>query len=176
MSIYVAFLRGINVGGHHKVPMADLKQLLTKMGFEQVRTILNSGNIVFAAKQNNLQQLEAKIESELEKYFGFSIPVILLPQQQIIELVKQNPFAAIEVHPHIRLYVSFSKKLPSVQIALPYLSADNAFSILSIQNDTIISVLDLTTSNTPKGMDDLEKLFGKNMTTRNWNTIQKLAI
>ncbi|MDO9157115.1 MAG: hypothetical protein Q7U17_09590, partial [Sediminibacterium sp.] len=60
------------------------------------------------------------------------------------------------------------------KLTLPYISKDNSFKIIGTKNHIIISVLDITTSNTPKGMEDLEKLFGKNITTRNWNTIQKI--
>jgi len=54
------------------------------------------------------------------------------------------------------------------------MSNDQAFRIIGVKGKIIVSVLDITTTNTPKGMEDLEKLFGKNITTRNWNTIQKI--
>ena len=74
---YVAFLRGINVGGHHKVPMADLRKELEKLGFENVETLLNSGNIIFEAISNNEGNLEKKISAHLEKSFGFPIPTVI---------------------------------------------------------------------------------------------------
>jgi len=110
----------------------------------------------------------------LTENFGFPIPVILIPHKRINELVNEDPFADVEVHKNIRLYVSFLKELSTTNIKLPYISSDNCFKIISVKNKIIISVLDITTSNTPKGMEDLEKLFGKNITTRNWNTIQKI--
>lgn len=65
MITLVAFLRGINVGGHHKVPMAELKTILTQLGCEHVKTILNSGNIVFETKKKDIAGLERIIESAL---------------------------------------------------------------------------------------------------------------
>jgi uncharacterized protein (DUF1697 family) len=170
----VAFLRGINVGGHHKVPMAELKTILTQLGCENVTTILNSGNIVFETKKKDIADLERIIESALTENFGFSIPVILIPHKQINELVNEDPFASIDVHKNIRLYISFLKEPLTIKLTLPYISKDNSYKIIGTKNDIVISVLDITTSNTPKGMEDLEKLFGKNITTRNWNTIQKI--
>lgn len=170
----VAFLHGINVGGHHKVPMAELKTILTQLGCENVTTILNSGNIVFETKKKDIAVLERIIESALTENFGFSIPVILIPHKQINELVNEDPFASIDVHKNIRLYISFLKEPLKIKLIVPYISKDNSFKIIGTKNNIIISVLDITTSNTPKGMEDLEKLFGKNITTRNWNTIQKI--
>lgn len=174
MTKLVGFLRGINVGGHHKVPMAELKTILTQLGCENVTTILNSGNIVFETKKKDIADLDRIIESALTENFGFSIPVILIPHKQIDELVNEDPFVSIDVHKNIRLYVSFLKEPLTNKLTLPYISKDNSFKIIGTNNNIIISVLDITTSNTPKGMEDLEKLFGKNITTRNWNTIQKI--
>ncbi|MFN3298898.1 MAG: DUF1697 domain-containing protein [Sediminibacterium sp.] len=176
MTKLVAFLRGINVGGHHKVPMADLKSILSNLGCENVKTILNSGNVLFETKKKNIAGLERIIESALWENFGFAIPVILIPQNQISELVNDDPFAKVEIHKNIRLYVSFLKEPSTTKLKLPYISNDKAFTIIGVRDKFIVSVLDITTSNTPKGMEDLEKLFGKNITTRNWNTIQKINI
>lgn len=174
MTKLVGLLRGINVGGHHKVPMAELKSILSNLGCDNVKTILNSGNIVFETKKNNIAGLERIIELALRENFGFAIPVILIPHKQINELVNDDPFASIVVHKNIRLYVSFLKEPSTTKLKLPYISKDNAFKIIDIRDKFIVSVLDITTSNTPKGMEDLEKIFGKNITTRNWNTIEKI--
>lgn len=174
MQKLVGFLRGINVGGHHKVPMAELKLLLSNLGCENVNTILNSGNIVFETKKKDIVALERMIETTLNENFGFPVPAILIPHEQINELVYEDPFATIEIHKNIRLYVSFLKEKSTNKLKLPYISKDNTSKIIGVKNKIIISVLDITTINTPKGMEDLEKLFGKNITTRNWNTIQKI--
>jgi uncharacterized protein (DUF1697 family) len=171
----VGFLRGINVGGHHKVPMADLKIKLKAMGFENIRTLLNSGNVAFETKEKDILKLENQIEGYLSESFGFSIPVILRSQKEMLEIVLQDPFATIPMHKEIRLYVTLLKNPSTVKLEIPYVSNDNSFSIFSIEENTVFSVLDLSSSSTPKGMDDLEKLFGKNITTRSWNTIQKVS-
>lgn len=173
--ILTGFLRGINVSGHHKVPMADLRDKLHELGCKNVRTLLNSGNFVFETKQINIQELEHKIEDFLSQSYGFSIPTILRNQKEISDLVKENPFAAINVHRDIRVYVTFLKNSPEIELTLPYFSEDKSYKIIAIQNKTVLSVLDLSTTNTSKGMQDLEKLFGKNITTRNWNTVKKVV-
>ncbi|MEX0896047.1 MAG: DUF1697 domain-containing protein [Patescibacteria group bacterium] len=171
----LGFLRGINVGGHHKVPMAELRDKLNELGCEDVRTLLNSGNIVFETKRSDLQDLENKLEDFLSKSFGFPIPVILRTQQEIAELVEQNPFKHINMHTDHRLYASLLKETPQAELEVPYATEDKAYQIIAVKNNIILSVLDLSKAKTPKAMDVLEKRFGKNLTTRNWNTIQKLV-
>ncbi|MFN8672150.1 MAG: DUF1697 domain-containing protein [Candidatus Sericytochromatia bacterium] len=171
----IGFLRGINVGGHHKVPMAELRDKLNELGCNNVKTLLNTGNFVFDTQQINLKDLENKIEDFLSKSFGFPIPVIIRTQKDILDLVDKNPFQEIIEHKDIRLYVSFLKDKPKIDLPLPYLSSDKSYKIISINDKIILSVLDLSSTNTTKGMDDLEKKFGKNITTRNWNTIKKIV-
>ena len=179
---YVALLRGINVGGHKKVPMADLKKILEKTGFHNVRTLLASGNVVFSQRdgfpesdeENNSKLLE-KITSALEKKFGFSIPVLLRKFSDIERLVELNPFKDVKVTPQTRLYVTFLSEKPKKKSLTGYTSPDKSFKIISVAKDTILSVLDLTKSKTPDAMGILEKEFGKNITTRNWNTVIKIS-
>jgi len=171
----LGFLRGINVGGHHKVPMAELRQILTEMGFANVKTLLNSGNTVFETDQSNIEELESKIETHLNQQFKFSIPLILKPKNEILELVQKNPFEAISLHTDLRLYVSFLKTSAHTYKPLPYRSDDGGFEIISIHMNCICSVLDLSKTKTPDGMKVLENIFGKNITTRNWNTLLKMV-
>lgn len=172
---YIALLRGINVGGHHKVPMADLKVLLQKMKLTQVRTLLNSGNIIFESDLYiSESDLEALLQSTLEKHFGFPIPVILCEKAVMDELVLTDPFKKIEVTKDTRLYVSFLKEPSEVELKTPWTSDDGTFTIIAYTGKIICSILDLSLTKTVKGMDSLEKLFGKDITTRNWNTILKI--
>lgn len=169
----IALLRGINVGGHHKVSMAQLKQELEKLGCAKIVTLLNSGNVIFEIEDK--ANLESKIETHLHKAFGFPIPVLLRDFEKIVTIVKDGPFDHIEVTDDTRLYVSFVKTLPETTPSLPYLSQDESFQVIAVKDKTIFSIVDLSKGKTVKGMEDLERLFGKDITTRNWNTIVKLA-
>jgi len=171
---YVAFLRGINVGGHHKVPMADLRNELAKLKLENVQTLLNSGNAIFESYSNDLENLETTISERLETTFGFSIPTILIEAEVIYNLLNTDPFKDAPVTKDIRLYISFLKNDNEKKVALPWVSEDNSYQIITQQGNIVLSVLDLSVSNTPKGMNALEKLFGKDITTRNWNTIIRI--
>jgi uncharacterized protein (DUF1697 family) len=172
---YVALLRGINVGGHHKVPMADLREELKKMNFENIVTLLNSGNIIFDTTDGNLEELEKRISNNLEKRFGFSIPTIIRDAGLIEELFNRTPFQNINVTKDIRLYVSFLKKKAKLDLQLPWTSVDKSYTIIETVDKTILSVLDLSVSNTPKAMGELEKFYGTDITTRNWKTIERIV-
>lgn len=172
---YVAFLRGINVGGHHKVPMAQLREEMEKLNFENVVTLLNSGNIIFDAIADESERLEKTISEQLEKAFGFPIPTILRKAEMIYKLIGNNPFRDIILTKDIRLYVSFLRKDTESAFQLPWTNDDYSFKIIDKTDGTIVSVLDLSVSKTIKGMEVLERYFGKDITTRNWNTINRVA-
>jgi uncharacterized protein (DUF1697 family) len=171
---YVAFLRGINVGGHHKVPMADLRQELETLGIENITTILNSGNVIFDAMNADAEKLEKTIAGHLEKTFNFPVPTILRKWESIQALLNHKPFKDIKTTKDTRLYVSFLRANAESDLILPWASADSSFKIIGSIDKTIFSVLDLSVSKTPKAMEALENFFGKDITTRNWNTIEKL--
>lgn len=170
---YIALLRGINVGGHHKVPMTELRKEMENLGFSKVVTLLNTGNVIFETQQAT--DLETKIEAHLQKVFGFPVPVLLRSFEEFLEITENNPFENIKINENIRLYVTFLKNEPKNKLSLPYLSKDKSFRIIEARLKTVFSVLDLSKGKTVKGMDDLELIFGKDITTRNWNTVIKLT-
>ena len=171
---YVAFLRGINVGGHHKVPMADLKEEMAALGFSEVETLLNSGNIIFSSPEKEEMEIEGSIAARLESTYGFQVPVLVRKGEEMLQLFKSDPFEEVDITHDIRLYVSFLKQHPQ-EIQLPWVSEDQSFRILEIQGRTVCSVLDISKMGSTKAMEALEKIFGKNITTRNWNTVEKIA-
>lgn len=174
-SVLVAFLRGINVGGHHKVPMAELKAALAGMGLADIKTLLNSGNVVFTTAATEIAALEEDMAEALEKKFGFPIPVLIRKMEDIQQLVADNPFKEVEVHKDIRLYVTFLRDDAKNNLNLPWTSADGSFQILSSDNKMLVSVVDISKTKTTDAMSVLDKNFTKDITTRNWNTLVKIA-
>jgi uncharacterized protein (DUF1697 family) len=172
---YAAFLRGINVGGRHKVPMAELKTTLSQMGFSNIKTLLNSGNVVFTAAPAEITALETQMADTLEQKFGFPIPVLLRKLEDIQGLVATNPFKDVEVHKDIRLYVTFLRNTTKGNLALPWVSPDGSFQILSLDDKILVSILDISQTKTTDAMNILEKNYTKDITTRNWNTILKIS-
>lgn len=173
--IYAVFLRGINVGGNKKVPMAQLKATLEQMGFTGVKTLLASGNVILTSKEENIMSLTKHIALALETEFGFPIPVLIRKMSRLEEIAKTKPFKDIAVTKDIRLYVTFLSETPKSKLKIPYVSEDKSFRILRLDDDAIYSVLDLSKGiGTVDAMAIIEKEFGKLVTTRNWNTIEKM--
>lgn len=172
---YVAFLRGINVGGHHKVPMSELCAALVDMGFSEITTLLNSGNAVFKTEPIKEIELENAISKHLEQTFGFPIPTLVRKIEAIKHLVSSNPFKYIEMHKDLRLYISFLRSAPREDQDLPWISPDGTFRIPAVLHNTVATVVDLSSTKTIEAMKVLERKFTKDITTRNWNTLQKIA-
>ena len=175
MKTYVALLRGINVGGNKKVPMAVLKKTLEGMGYKNVATLLASGNVIFDSTQTDKKTLTATLEKELQKKFGFTIPVILRTLEEIRKLKKADPFKGISVTPDTRLYVTFVGEKPKSTLKIPYKDPVSDYRILSVLGTDVCSVLVVDeNAGSVDAMKILEKEFGKNITTRNWNTVEKI--
>jgi uncharacterized protein (DUF1697 family) len=173
---YVAFLRGINVGGNHKVPMKDLQKVFFDMGFTDVKTLLNSGNVLFEGDEIEVSLLQKKIGEQLENAFGFRIDTFVFTQKNIKEMVERNPFKNITVTAETRLYVTFFPDAPKSNLKIPYESSEKNFRILEVSDNAIFSVLLLSEKfHTINVMEIIGKEYGKNVTTRNWNTVVKMA-
>lgn len=176
MKKYVALLRGINVGGNKKVSMVELKKLFQSLGFENPKTLLASGNVIFEAEESPIEALTEQLEKTFQKEFGFEIPTIVIPISEIEEYVQKNPFKNIQITKDTRLYVIFLKeKLVKVPEKDEYTKYEH-FKVLLVTCNAVFSCLTLIREGqTLKLMESLEREFGKNVTTRNWNTVVKIA-
>lgn len=93
MNTYAALLRGINVGGHKKIPMADLRTLLTKSGLGNVQTYIQSGNVVFESSEKNSLKLEQLIHESIKAHFGFEVPVLVKTAKDVQRIFDACPFS-----------------------------------------------------------------------------------
>lgn len=175
MTHYVAFLRGINVGGHALVKMADLKNAFVAMGFRNVRTLLASGNVLFESERTDAQAVAGEIAAGLKKAAKKDVGVIVRGRRDLEKLRSSDPFKGIAVTPSIRLYVTFlgAGSKPHA-LAIPFSTPQGEFRILRTTAGEVFSVLDLAKGKgTPEAMNIIEKEFGSDVTTRNWNTVLK---
>lgn len=91
MCKYIAFLRGINISGKNKIPMAELKTAFEAEGFENIKTYLNSGNVLFSSEINDTEVLSKKIELMINDVFGFRIPVFTIEQKELEDIICHAP-------------------------------------------------------------------------------------
>ena len=175
MSKYVAFLRGINVGGHKTIKMDELKEAFEANGFKNVETFLASGNVLFDAPKAGGATLAKKIIKMLDTTFGKEISVIIRTVNELQKLADQKPFDGIKITPQKRLYVTFLAEKPDNNLEIPHESSDGNFKIIATSNNEVFSVLTLSPkSKTVDLMNVLEKEFGRRITTRNWNSIKRI--
>ncbi len=103
---YLALLRGINnAGSSPRVAMADLRALCERLGFGDVRTLLNSGNVIFSAPDGNRRALHARIERGLRSQLGLTVPVLLLSATEVARVVRENPLSRVATNPSHLLVV-----------------------------------------------------------------------
>lgn len=171
---YVAFLRGINVGGNTLIKMEDLRKAFESYGYGNVKTVMASGNVLFDAPRETTMALSKNIATKLQETFGREILAIVRSIDDLLEIEARQPFKDMEVTPKTRLFVTFvSENIKRRDISIP--SIHEGFRILNISDGTICSIL---YEQQGKGAVDLmsaiEKEFGQKVTTRSWNTITRL--
>ena len=91
MKRYIALLRGVNISGKNKVPMTELKKYFEALGFMDVKTCLNSGNVIFSGEETDAPALTGRIERMIQRQFGLDIPVFVLSQEDLAEILRHAP-------------------------------------------------------------------------------------
>lgn len=115
METYISLLRGINVGGHRKIKMAELRQMYQDIGFKNVRSYIQSGNLIFQSILIDSAQLEKDIEEAISDNFGYEVPVIVRKKHDWERLFEENPI--LEESQSINdLFVTFLSKAPQTNL------------------------------------------------------------
>ena len=173
MNTIIALLRGINVGGHNKLPMRDLVQILQEMDLQNVQTYIQSGNVVFQTIRMDLPVLSQEISAAIGQNKGFSPYVILLTLPELQTAVKANPFPEGQEDPK-SLHFYFLEKAP----VNPDFSPLEAAKSESERFELIDKVFYLYA---PEGIgrSKLAEKVGRGwdvtVTARNWRTVSKLV-
>jgi len=174
MMWYVALLRGVNVGGNKMVAMAELREMLTTLGFEDAKTLLQSGNAVFRAPAKPPAKLEALLEAETAKRFGLSCDYHVRTPAELREAIEANPLKAEAKKDPSHLIVSFFKSPVDASKVKAAQAAIAGPEIVRCAGRHLYMFY-------PEGMasSKADAVVGKALavrgTGRNWNTVQKLA-
>lgn len=91
MKRYIAFLRGVNISGKNKVPMAELKRCFEELDFSEVKTYLNSGNVAFSSDEDNIEVLTSQAEMIINRKFGLDIPVFVISKEKLEDILRNAP-------------------------------------------------------------------------------------
>ena len=175
MPVYIAMLRGINVSGHKPVKMEALRASFEASGFSDVKTYVQSGNVVFKAAKSSIPTLMQKISDKILEDFKFSISILIRTPEELAAVIKHNPFAKKAGTDEAKLYVTFLSEpapketeelLKPLAVAAEeihahgseiYLYCPNGYGTTKISNTAI------------------EKKLSRQATTRNWRTVNALV-
>jgi uncharacterized protein (DUF1697 family) len=171
-SKYVALLRGINVGRAKRIAMADLREVFESLGYDDVRTLLNSGNVVFTAKSGAPGTTAQRIETAISESLGVSSRVTVLSAAELLSAVTENPLLEVAVN-HSRLLVTVLND-PADRLRLEPL-ARQTWGEDSLAIGTRVAYLWCATGILESKLNAaVSKALGDAATSRNWATVLKL--
>ncbi len=172
METMIAILRGINVGGKRKVLMDDLKLLCSKIGLLNVRTYIQSGNIIFNSSGSN-KDIEDQLENAIEEKYGFSVPVIVRTHNELISTINNNPFYTSDTDIN-KLHLTLLKNVPKKEGIIQAQTFNYNPDLFSIENKDVFIYCEGKYHQTKLSNTFFEKQLKVQASTRNWKTILKL--
>ncbi len=152
--------------------MADLKRCLEKAGFANVKTLLSSGNAAFDSAGGSPAAIERRIEEALTRELGRGFHTIVRSAADLQALIAADPYAAFKLPPDAKRVVTFARELPRPKRPLP-VERDGARILKSDRREAFSAYV--RSANGPVFMVLIEELFGKDVTTRTWDTVRKCA-
>jgi len=173
MTTYIAMLRGINVSGHKIMKMERLRAMFANMGFQNVQTYVQSGNVIFSTREPSAN-LAAKIEKQILKEFGFDVPVLTKTAKEMADIVKHNPFMKEKAIDQAKLHVTFLADDPpkdALKLLQPLASSEEQ---IHVTGRAVYLYCPNGYGNTKLNNTAIEKKLGCGATTRNWKTTQTL--
>jgi len=176
LTIYIALLRGINVAGHHKIKMAELKQLFVDLSYTNVITYIQSGNVIFQTKKLNSSKIENDIIKAIKAKFGYDLKVLVITKKELKTTFVSNPFLKKGTIDSTKLGITFLRNTPTLE-NIPQISAlvSNSEDEFKIIEKTIYLHLPTGSAKTKLTNNLFERKLKTDATTRNWKTITKLV-
>ena len=172
MARHIAFLRAINVGGHHKIPMVDLRTMFEAMNLKQVETFIASGNVIFESPKSG-SELEALIEQALLKGLGYEVRTFVRSDDELAAVARELPFPVAESDGEATVYVGFLSAPPDAAAKQTLAALQTDIDALQVQGRELYWLRRSRESELENGR--LEKALKAKATFRNLNTVTKLV-
>ncbi len=175
MTRYIAFLRGINVGGH-QVKMDELRRWFEALDFDNVATFIASGNVIFEAGNTKAVTLTGRIERQLRDGLGYEVPTFLRTDAELARIAEHEPFPDLETADGESSYVAFLYKRPSAAAVKKVVALSNATDQVAIHDRELYWHVRGRMADSTLGPPVFEQaLGGVPATVRNLNTVRRLA-
>ncbi len=172
MTECIALLRGINVGRAKRIAMAELRNIFVDLGHQNVRTLMNSGNVLFRCARPNTAKLALAIQSAIAKRAGFNAPATVITAKTLAAIVRDNPLLKVAADParHLIAFVAHQHSLAALRHLTQETWAPDvlAFGPQAAYLWCVDGVLDSRLS------QEFTRRAGDRITTRNWATVLKL--
>jgi uncharacterized protein (DUF1697 family) len=152
--------------------MPELKKAFEAAGFTDVKTLLSSGNVVFTAGTGSATSLQKKAEAAMMRHLGQAFLTIVRSLDELREMLESNPYQGFRLTPATKRIITFLRERPTVKLALP-MEFEGA-RILSMRGGEVFSAY-VPNPKGPVFMRFIEKALGKELTTRTWETVAKVA-
>jgi uncharacterized protein (DUF1697 family) len=172
MKTYIAFLRGINVSGKHIIKMEALKHLFLNLKMSDVKTYVQSGNVLFSANESDNQKLERKISVQIKKEFGYEVPTLVLNVSQMETIVKDNPFIKDKTKDELFFHVTMLAEEPKAYNSKIFEEKKLANEAIEIKNRAIYLYCPAGYGQTKLTNTFIENKLKVSATTRNWKTMK----
>ena len=174
MTVIISLLRGVNIGGHHKIKMDALRDLYESLGFRGAQTYLQSGNVVFRTKAGDISKHAERIEAAIEKAFGFRPVVVPRTGSDLRDVISRNPFAHRRGIDPKKLAVMFLKETPTPECLQNALKIKTAPEELFIDGREAYIFFPNGMGRPKMSWPAIERALKTTGTGRNWNTVTKL--
>jgi uncharacterized protein (DUF1697 family) len=175
MATYIGLLRAVNVAGQNRVPMRDLREFFSGLGFEDPRTLLQSGNVVFRAKSTSPAPLEKLLEAEMQKKLGLGITFIVRTPEEWNSMIAGNPFPREAKNDPGHLVAVALKKAPAPAAVKALVESVRGRETVRVKGDVAYIVYPDGQGTSKLTNALIESRLGTRGTARNWNTVLKLA-
>ena len=174
MNHYISLLHGINVGGQRRIRMEELRALYESLNFNNVRTYLQSGNVIFDSHKSSISGLTNTIETTIEQTFGFSVATLIRTKKEFYNLIESNPFLDECNGDITKLHVTFLSDTPSSSSVIEIKEVDYGSDQLFISGKEIHLYCPNGYGRTKLSNSFIERKLGMSATTRNWKTVTTL--
>ena len=171
MKTYIALLRGINLGSHHKIKMTELRDSLEHIGLQNVQTYIQSGNVIFDTDIEGKEKIQDVVHAVILKDFGFDVPTLAVTQEAVESILKTNPFADEEEN---RLYFVLLKNPPEKSLVDQFKEQKFENEDFHITDQCVYLVCKKGYGNAKLNNNLIERKLKVEATTRNLKTMQKL--
>ena len=175
MTTYISVLRAINLGAHNRIAMGDLRAMLEKLGLEDPKTLVQSGNVVFRSSSASCDKIEKLLEAASTKHLGVTTDYFVRSSKEWQAIIEANPFPAEATSDPGHLVMMCLRDAPSAAAVKALQAAIKGREIVKAKGKSAYFVYPDGIGRSKLTIQVIEKALGTRGTARNWNTVLKLG-